>query len=69
MDVIRLWSYLTLVDYPASKVEVVDVAARAGAPQGMIEFVQSVHGERYVSPEALQVAIQTRLNEPVAPGV
>lgn len=64
MDVIRLWSYLTLVDYPARKLEVIDVAARAGAPQGMVEFVQGLSGESYATPEALQVAIQSRLNEP-----
>ena len=68
MDVIRLWSYLTLVEYPASKLEVIDVAARAGAPQRMIEFLQSLDGERFGSPEGLQVAIQGRMNEPrVAP--
>ena len=68
MDVIRLWSYLGVVDYPASKLEVIDAAARAGAPQGMVEFLQSLSGERYESPEALQVAIQERQSEPrVAP--
>ena len=68
MDVTRLWSYLGPVDYPASKLEVIDMAARAGAPQGMVEFLQSLSGERFSSPEALQVAIQERLNEPrVAP--
>jgi hypothetical protein len=64
MDVIRLWSYLTLVDYPASKADVVAMAERAGAPHGMLEFLQSLDGERYGSPEALQVAIQGRLSEP-----
>ena len=64
MDVIRLWSYLGDVEYPAGKAEVIDVAARAGAPQGMVEFLQSLSGERYESPEALQVAIQERLSEP-----
>lgn len=67
MDTIRLWSYLTNVDYPASKLEVIDAAVRAGAPQGMVEFAQSLSGERYSSPEQLQVAIQSRLNEPVSP--
>ena len=64
---IRLWSYLTVVVYPASKLDVIDAAARGGAPQALIEFVQSLSGERYCSPEDLQVAIQSRLNEPVAP--
>ena len=67
MDVIRLWSYLAVVDYPASKLDLIDVAVREGAPQGMVEFVQSLSGERYASSEDLQVAIQSRLNEPVAP--
>ena len=62
---IRLWSYLMPADYPATKLEVVEVAARAGAPQGMVEFVQSLSGERYASPEDLQVAIQSRLNQPL----
>jgi len=64
MDVIRLWSYLTLVEYPSSKGDIVGVAERAGAPHGMLEFLQSLDGERYGSPEALQVAIQRRLSEP-----
>lgn len=67
MDVIRLWSYLGLVHYPASKLEVVSAAATAGAPQGMVEFLQSLDGERFDSPEALQVAIQGRLSEPTSP--
>lgn len=66
MDVIRLWGYLGLVDFPASKLEVIDVSARAGAPQGSIEFLQSLSGDRYDSPEALQVAIQERLSAPPA---
>ena len=66
MDAIRLWSYLSLVDFPASKLEAIDVAARAGAPQGSIEFLQSLSGERYDSPEALQVAIQERMGAPRA---
>jgi hypothetical protein len=64
MDVIRLWSYLDGVDYPAAKADVVAASERAGAPQGMLEFLQSLEGERYDSPEALQVAIQGRLSEP-----
>ena len=68
MDVIRLWSYLEPVEYPASKHEVIGAAERGGAPQGMVEFLQSLEGERYDSPEALQVAIQGRLSEPRVAG-
>jgi hypothetical protein len=64
MDVVRLWSYLAPVEYPASKLDVIAIAEASGAPQGMVEFLQSLDGERYESPEALQVAIQGRLSEP-----
>ena len=69
MDVVRLWSYLTPVEYPASKLDVIAIAESSGAPQGMLEFLQSLSGDRYGSPEALQVAIQGRLSEPRAPAV
>lgn len=64
MDVIRLWSYLGNVEYPASKLDVIAVAEASGAPQGMVDFLQTLEGERFESPEALQVAIQERLSEP-----
>jgi hypothetical protein len=64
MDVIRLWSYLGGVEFPATKAGVVAAAEHAGAPQGMLEFLQSLEGEQYESPEVLQAEIQHRMSEP-----
>lgn len=62
-DATRIWTYLTGVEYPASKLDIVAIAVAAGAPQDTVELLQSIHGERFEGPEALQVAIQSRADE------
>jgi hypothetical protein len=41
--------FLAGVEFPASKLELIDTAADAGAPQELIERLQQLEHERYES--------------------
>jgi hypothetical protein len=51
--------YLTGVEFPASKLEVIAIAEANGAPQATIESLQRVRCERFRSPEAVAAALLT----------
>ena len=59
MDVnpIELQKHLKGVDYPASKQEVVSTAESNGAPQDIIEALQSMDKEQFDGPNAVQAAL------------
>ena len=55
-DPIEAQEYLTGVDYPISKHELIRAAEENGAPQEMIEELQAYDGERFESPADVQGA-------------
>ena len=59
MDVnpIELQKHLKGVDYPASKQELVSTAESNGAPQEIIETLQSIGQEQFDGPNAVQAAL------------
>lgn len=46
--------FLAGVEFPASKLELIDTAADAGAPQDVIERLQQLQHERYDSREDVE---------------
>ena len=60
MTTTDIWTYLTALDYPASKADVVACAEAANAPQEHIETLQSVSGESFSDRDALHAAIAER---------
>lgn len=55
----EVWSYLSDVEYPASKLDVITTAERQGARQQLIEVLQALPGERFAEPEELQAALRS----------
>lgn len=53
--------YLAGVEFPASKLELIDTAADAGAPDELVERLQQLAREQYESREELE----RELGEPV----
>jgi hypothetical protein len=45
------------VTYPATKLELIDAAADAGAPQPVVERLQQLSKEQYESPEELDAEL------------
>jgi hypothetical protein len=45
------------VTYPATKLELIDAAADAGAPQPVVERLQQLSKEQYESPEDLDAEL------------
>ena len=64
IDNTEIWSYASGLEYPTSKLDVVANVEARGARQEVVELLQSLPGERYEGPEALQVAISSRLAPP-----
>jgi hypothetical protein len=52
-------TYLSGLEFPASKLEVIAIAEANGAPQATIESLQRVKCERLPSPEAVVAALLT----------
>jgi hypothetical protein len=50
--------FLAGVDFPASKLELIDTAADAGAPQELVERLQQLQSERYESREELEAELR-----------
>ena len=46
--------FLSGVEFPASKLELIDTAADAGAPQELVERLQQLEREQYESREELE---------------
>ena len=57
IDPIEVQRHLEGVDYPASKQDLVAAAESNGAPQEVIEALQSVEKERFDGPTAVQEAL------------
>ena len=57
IDPIEVQRHLEGVDYPASKQDLVAAAESNGAPQKVIEALQSVEKERFDGPTAVQEAL------------
>lgn len=57
IDPIDVQRHLEGVDYPASKQDLVAAAESDGAPQEVIEALQSVDKERFDGPTAVQEAL------------
>jgi hypothetical protein len=51
MDAANGW--IDSVDFPATKIELIDAAADAGAPQEAVERLQQLSSEQYESREEL----------------
>jgi hypothetical protein len=49
--------YLEQVEFPATKEDLIDAADAAGAPQELIECLQSLDGEQFAGPEAVEAAV------------
>lgn len=49
--------FLAGVEFPASKLELIDTAADAGAPQELVERLQQLDHEQYESLEQLQAEL------------
>jgi hypothetical protein len=45
------------VTYPATKLELIDAAADAGAPQALVERLQQLSKEQYASPDELDAEL------------
>jgi uncharacterized protein DUF2795 len=45
------------IDYPATKLEVIDAASDAGAPQELVERLQQLQREQYESREQLEAEL------------
>lgn len=50
-------AFLAAVEFPASKLELIDTAADAGAPQELIERMQQLEHEQYESLEQLEAEL------------
>ena len=57
IDPIDVQRHLEGVDYPASKQDLIAAAESNGAPQEVIEALQSVEKERFDGPTAVQEAL------------
>jgi hypothetical protein len=60
-DITEVWGYASDLEYPASKLDVIAAVERRGARQQVVELLQSLPCERFENPEALQVAMSSRL--------
>jgi len=57
VDPIDVQKHLGGVDYPATKDEIVSTAESNGAPQEIIEALQSIDREEFDGPNAVQAAL------------
>jgi hypothetical protein len=55
MDAANGW--IDSVDFPATKIELIDAAADAGAPQEAVERLQQLGSEQYESREELEAEL------------
>lgn len=49
--------FLAGIEFPASKLELIDTAADAGAPQELVERLQQLDREQYESREELEAEL------------
>ena len=55
MEAANTW--LDGLEFPASKLELIDTAADAGAPQAVVERLQQLDSERYESRDELETEL------------
>ena len=58
MNALHIWPYLSDLAFPAAKLDAIAAAEVAGAPQPVIEKLQTLGREQFAQPEALQLAIR-----------